>query len=317
MFCYQPEIANGQKVTPGLLNSATELMTPEKFWQLVTSPQTAWLVAKHREVKNGLTPCPSPTGEGGGCAEDVVRKWTADKDFLEYDRTMTSWKKNSREGKAYAACDTDAKRVAMWCDSLKKRLPYVIFIATYPKRAKKEGEEPKMWRNQKHAQLNGLVVIDFDHVEGDVVERWREAYEGLSEADRERILFVFVSPGGHGLKVVFKATLEGNLIDNQMLFARKLGMTVDESCKDAARGTFLTTKEDIIYINEKELFTYEDKEFAEKWNGQYRRGNSQPTLPQQTLPQPLPVREGSDVSGSGSDGECSVLILVDSFDCYS
>ena len=276
MFCYQPEIADGQKVTPGLQNSATELMTPEKFWQLVTSPQTAWLVAKHREVKDSL----------------VDPKWTYDRDFLEYDAMMSSWKKNTREGKAYAACDTDAKRVAMWCDSLKKRLPYVIFIATYLKRAKKEGEEPKMWRSQKHAQLNGLVVIDFDHVEGDVVERWREAYEGLSEADRERILFVFVSPGGHGLKVVFKATLEGNLIDNQMLFARKLGMTVDESCKDAARGTFLTTKEDIIYINEKELFTYEDKVFAEKWSGQYRRGNSQPTM--QTPPDLPCLGEGLD-----------------------
>ena len=162
----------------GLFNSATELMTPERFWQLVTSPQTAWLVAKHREVKESLslTPNPSPTGEGRGCAEDVVRKWTADRDFLEYDAMMTSWKKNSRAGKAYAACDTDGKRVAMWADSLKRRLPYVIFIATYPKRAVKEGAEPKMWRNQKFAQLNGMVVIDFDHVEGDVVERWKEAY---------------------------------------------------------------------------------------------------------------------------------------------
>ena len=263
----------------GLFNSATELMTPERFWQLVTSPQTAWLVAKHREVKDS-------------CAEDVVRKWTADRDFLEYDAMMTSWKKNSREGKAYAACDTDGKRVAMWADSLKRRLPYVIFIATYPKRAVKEGAEPKMWRNQKFAQLNGMVVIDFDHVEGDVVERWKEAYGKLSEADRERILFVFVSPGGHGLKVVFKATLEGNLIDNQMLFARKLGLTVDESGKDAARGTFLTTKEDIIYMNEKELFTYENKVFAEKWSGQYRRGNSQPTM--QTPPDLPCLGEGLD-----------------------
>ena len=260
----------------GLFNSATELMTPERFWQLVTSPQTAWLVAKHREVKESL----------------ADPKWTADRDFLEYDAMMTSWKKNSREGKAYAACDTDGKRVAMWADSLKRRLPYVIFIATYPKRAVKEGAEPKMWRNQKFAQLNGMVVIDFDHVEGDVVERWKEAYGKLSEADRERILFVFVSPGGHGLKVVFKATLEGNLIDNQMLFARKLGLTVDESGKDAARGTFLTTKEDIIYMNEKELFTYENKVFAEKWSGQYRRGNSQPTM--QTPPDLPCLGEGLD-----------------------
>ena len=67
----------------GLLNSATELMTPEKFWQLVTSPQTAWLVAKHREVKDSL----------------VDPKWTYDRDFLEYDAMMSSWKKNSREGR--------------------------------------------------------------------------------------------------------------------------------------------------------------------------------------------------------------------------
>ena len=63
MFCYQPEINTGKSPMAGLFNSATELMTPERFWQLVTSPQTAWLVAKHREVKESLslTPNPSPT----------------------------------------------------------------------------------------------------------------------------------------------------------------------------------------------------------------------------------------------------------------
>jgi hypothetical protein len=337
MFVYQPEINNGQKVVPGVLNSATEYMTPEIWRQLLTSPQTKWLVNKHREVRKSLTPSPSPTGEGesltpnpsptgeGDSGEGGIERWLEDKDYQEYARCMSKGK--TREAKAFADCKDDGKRVEMWCNSLKRRLPYVIFVATYPKRSVKEGAEPKMWRNQKFAQLNGLVVMDVDHVksltpspsptgeggsltpnpsptgEGDFGEGsgcavrkvWEEAYAKLSEADRERILLVYVSPGGEGLKVVLKATLEGNLIDNQILFARKLGMKVDKSCKDAARGAFLTTIDDIIYMNEKELFTYENKEFGEKYNEQYHRGNSQPTL--QTNPLPLPVMEGSVTGG--------------------
>lgn len=63
--------------------------------------------------------------------------------------------------------------------------------------------------------MNGLCVIDFDHIEGDVRKVWQEAYEKLSDEDKRRILFVFVTPSGHGLKVVFIADVKGNLIDNQ------------------------------------------------------------------------------------------------------
>ena len=93
------------------------------------------------------------------------------------------------------------------------------------------------------------------------------------------ILLIYVTPSGHGLKVVFKADVaKGNLIDNMLALAKVLGVEADQSCKDASRMSFICTKEDILFINEDELFTYEDKVFAEKWSGQYRRGNSQPTL---------------------------------------
>jgi len=109
---------------------------------------------------------------------------------------------------------------------------------------------------------------------------WIEAYEKLSKEDRERIVLVYVTPSGHGLKVVFTADPDvGNLIDNQIVFSRKLGLNPDESCKDASRGAFLTTMDDIIFIDEDRLFTYENKEFAEKYGEEYRHGRSGATTP--------------------------------------
>ena len=276
MFCYQPEKPFGQTMRPGVYNSATELMTPELWRQLTTSPQTAWLVSKHREVKAALTDA----------------KWVGDADFLDFDRRMRLSK--SRPAKAYQSLDTDEKRVAAWCDSLKRRLPFVIFVATYPERAAKEGSQPAMWRNQKFARLNGLVVLDVDHID-DVEHVWTYQIQNRNLAELG-ILLVYVTPSGHGLKIVFKARTEwGNLIDNQLRLAKMLGLEADSSCKDAARGAFLTTTADILYMNEEELFTYENQEYAKAYNDQYRRGDSQPTagIPfTDGAAAPLPSREG-------------------------
>ena len=144
-------------------------------------------------------------------------------------------------------------------DNKKKSLPFVIFIATYEEWDKKfenklTGDvtfKKGSWRSQQHCKLNGLCVIDFDHVEGDVRQVWEEAYAKLSDEDKTRVLFVYVTPSGHGLKVVFMADVNvGNLIDNQIVFSKKLGLNPDEACKDASRGAFLTTSEDIIFIDE-------------------------------------------------------------------
>ena len=172
-------------------------------------------------------------------------------------------------------------------DAKKKGLPFVIFIATYDESEKEfenkdTGEKTKRrgkWRNQKYCHLNGLCVIDFDHIEGDVRKVWEEAYAKLSEEDRKRILFVFVTPSGHGLKVVFIADAAvGNLIDNQKAFSLKLGLNPDEACKDASRGAFLTTSDDIIFIDEERLINYQNDAFGEKYNEAYHQGKSQPTL---------------------------------------
>ena len=171
-------------------------------------------------------------------------------------------------------------------DAKKKGLPLAIFIGTFEEsvkvmKDKNTGEEKAVtgcWRLQKHCKLNGLVVADYDHLEGDPREVWTAAYAKLSDEDKARIVLVYVTPSGRGLKVVFMANpAVGNLIDNICDFSLKLGLTADESGKDGSRGAFLTTADDIISINEEKLFSYENQEFIERYNALYRDGNSQGT----------------------------------------
>ena len=168
----------------------------------------------------------------------------------------------------------------------KKQLSLMIFVGTFEewekelenKRTGEKRKEKAMWRSQSHVHLNGLVVADYDHLQGDVRKIWAEAYERLSPEDQARIVLVYVTPSGQGLKPVFTADPAiGNLIDNQLDFSRKLGLPLDESCKDGSRGAFMTTADDIIYINEEKLFTYEDETFSARFDALYRNGQSQAT----------------------------------------
>ena len=187
---------------------------------------------------------------------------------------------------------------------LKKRLPAFIFQATFDVTVSKKGREGR-WRKQAATRLNGLCVLDIDHVEdprqlfmswgltttkttkttvaaSSDLKKLSKVVPVVVEKESElssRILLVYVTPSGRGLKVVFKADPEvGNLIDNMNAMASKLGVEADQACKDASRMSFICTREDILFINENELFDYENKEFAEKYEPFYRGGNSQPTV---------------------------------------
>ena len=129
--------------------------------------------------------------------------------------------------------------------------------------------------------------MDIDHVENprEVFESWRLATG--DKADRTRkddILLVYVTPSGKGLKVVFKADANiGNLIDNQYVMARELGnVTIDESGKDSSRMSYVCKESDILYLD-KELFTYENKAFSERYTALYRDGHSQATKEDETV----------------------------------
>ena len=155
--------------------------------------------------------------------------------------------------------------------SLKRKLPAFIFQAMFDETLSKNGKVGR-WRKQAATRLTGLVVMDVDHVENPQKKfaEWKTLDFGALG-----ILLIYITPSGYGLKIVFKADVaKGNLIDNQQhAMAEVLGVEVDESCKDASRMSFICKESDILYID-KELFTYENKEFAEKYDAEYRAGHS-------------------------------------------
>ena len=194
---------------------------------------------------------------------------------------------------------------------LKRKLPAFIFQATFDETESAKGKIGR-WRKQAATRLTGLVVMDVDHVEdplgafngklkienGKLVAREEWAAEmnyplSIVNSQLDRILLVYVTPSGKGLKIVFKADVtKGNLIDNQHAMAKVLGVEVDESCKDASRMSFICKESDILFID-KELFTYENNKFGEKYDAEYRAGHSRGAAPD-------PVARKNDKQGAES-----------------
>ena len=171
--------------------------------------------------------------------------------------------------------------------SLKRKLPAFIFQATFDETESANGKLGA-WRKQKATRLTGLVVMDLDHLENPLT-----LYQGWIEKGLDLkalgIVLIYISPSGKGLKIVFKARLDwGNLVDNQHAMAKVLGddVVIDESGKDSSRMSYICKESDILYID-KELFTYENKEFAERYNALYRDGHSQATNPHDRYQSPV------------------------------
>ena len=210
--------------------------------------------------------------------------------------------------------------------ALKRKLPAFIFQAMFDETESAKGRKG-CWRKQSATRLTGLVVMDIDHVDNprEKFAEWGLSTDYLgtdlrgfinkdtaSSAGKnnvnpclKNILLVYVTPSGHGLKIVFKADVKkGNLIDNQHAMAKVLGVEVDESCKDASRMSFICKESDILFID-KELFTYENKEFAEKYNTEYRAGHSGNT-------KAVAVASKAAVAGNGPVGSLDADQVSDS-----
>ena len=282
---------------------------------------------KNEGTSTSVQTTPAPPNSGGEKIT-LLNRWAQDENFIKFCQRQEASRKKAAGGKTKGEVFkalTIEKKLQTYCDNLKKSLPFVIFIATYIETASASGKLG-CWRKQAACRLNGLCVIDFDHVDEGVQttppdgtppnlggerlrEIWEEAYNKLSDEDKARILLVYITPSGHGLKVVFMADVNvGNLIDNQKDFSAKLGLNPDEACKDASRGAFLTTREDIILLDER-IFTYENPAFGEKYNEQYRAGKSQPTdlFTTTMTTKTTSAANGGNNLASGEDKELSKL----------
>ena len=211
-------------------------------------------------------------------------------------------------------------------DRLKRSLPGFCFMADHfePNRGSKGTLPEGTWRLQSAAVLNGLVMLDVDHVEDP-----RGLFERMPQhlfddaTSRTAVMLVHVTPSGEGLRVVFQADEErGDIAANQQYMATVLGVQRDESCCNADRLSFAVDKESILFINEK-IFDYDNKEFDEKFGGLYRgvsnqghrttgtvlrttgtvllcngalhsENRPQDALPQDALPQDAPAQEAAN-----------------------
>lgn len=155
------------------------------------------------------------------------------------------------------------KKAKQAADAVKRTLPGACFQAS--DFAVSIGDDPKKkynyqksgrWRDMRYAYLSGLVVIDVDHCGNP-----RELFVRLQQEHDFKalgILLVYVSASEDGMKIVFRADSEysHNLICQQWQMAERLGVLqwVDDACKDSTRLSFLTSPEDVLYCDEKELF---------------------------------------------------------------
>ena len=134
------------------------------------------------------------------------------------------------------------------------------------------------WRLQSQCVLNGLVMCDFDHV-ANPKEKFEEIQKNFDLKALGIVLF-FITPGGEGLKSVSIADINYNLVDNQKRLAKMFGLSIkiDKGCKDSSRLSYIPKWDDILYIDEERLFSYDNPLYDEKYGKQYREGNSQGVL---------------------------------------
>ena len=223
---------------------------------------------------------------------EAMPSWFATR-FMKYCKDMT------KEQGADFQNKTNAQKLQLFSAYEKGEHPFINFCASgYDEselKDKKGNVKKGPWRKQKYVHLSGLVAIDIDHVENPmaIFERWQKELDFKAL----KIYFIYITPLGQGLRVVFRCDVSrGNLIDNQMWMCEKLGVEPDASCKDGSRGYFLTSDENFLYDNLKEMYDDEaDEAFIKKYEPEYRAGNSGSA--KAGTKAPAPVRPSAEQSG--------------------
>ena len=264
MFCYQENTKDLSAVK----------CRREDFWKCIRKSNTPWLIDTRRAVMKAV----------GQHDTEAMAQWSEHEDFRKFDvRTVRSLKTQTAKDR-WKKKGVDKKLLA-WADDLKRTLPAFTFccyefdkVKYKPKKKHKDDPEPKermvTRRQLTGCHLNGLVMLDIDHVENPmgVWERLQQQEELM-----KRVVLVHLTSSGQGIRIIFTADITlGNLADNQIVLAEQLGYTADDSCIDATRNSFAPKEEDILFIDEERLFTYYDEAFDKEFTPEYRKKQTQP-----------------------------------------
>ena len=265
-FCYQENTHFSQAVR----------CSREKFWDSVRHTSTAWKIDSRREILEAVEQHNS----------EVTGKWLKNEDYGKFLAKKRGLKKLSARQKFFEK--SDEERLLAFAQELKDNL--VAFIFSCYEFDATETAKGSMFCHRRLADchLNGLVMLDIDHVDNPL-----EIFEAL-KANQElmaRTALAHITSSKKGIRIIFTADIkEGNLADNQIVFAARLGYKADSSCIDATRNSFAPKEEDILYINEDLLFDYYDEDFDREYTPQYRERKTQP------LRHEFPAADGADGS---------------------
>ena len=237
------------------------------FWREIRKSSTAFNIDTRREILHAVD-----TQD-----ETTLLKWAEHTDFQKFElKTLKGLK--TKTGKEKWQKKPLDKKLLAWADDLKKSLTAFQFCCYQFDEATvktKDGKTKKGARRLlKGCHLNGLVMLDIDHVDNPM-EVWEKLQK--CEALMARVVLVHITSSGHGIRIIFIADRQiGNLADQQISFAAVLGYSPDQSCIDATRNSFAPKEDEILFIDEKRLFTYYDEEFDREFTPQYRDKKTQP-----------------------------------------
>ena len=154
-------------------------------------------------------------------------------------------------------------------DESKHLLPMIYFQGVldaerydaYVSECKEKGVKPKGSRNRAFMKPTQLLMIDLDHVEGDIAELAQEVIHRLQERDLlNHLLLLHKTPSGEGLRIVVQRgeaqmALPFEAAKAQWLHLMGVDQPSDAACSDHSRASFLPIQEDIYHINREALFT--------------------------------------------------------------
>ena len=284
--------------------------TKEVFWEQVKKPNTAWRIDARRAILAAVD-----ASKTQGVA--AIQTWLDSADYQKFLLKKQNLKKKAAI-EAWAA-KTDAEKLLAYAQEIKDNSTAFIYCCYEFDETTTGKGTPFRHRRLAECHLNGLVMLDIDHVENPM-QIW---YQLRDDAEMmKRVALVHITSSGYGIRIVFTADInEGNLADNQIAFAQKLGYQPDESCIDATRNSFAPKEEDILYINEELLFDYYNEEFDKKYTPIYREKKTQPInhkFPSDdradshsSLPAPI-VTSASSQQGSAPVGQVDAESVGDS-----
>ena len=254
------------------IGKPTKSLSEQVLKDLTEHPVNNALIDNYRDAKRQMA-----EAEAQQSVKKLVKKYVT---LEKYQKWLAKELKKDEKRKKKLVPNDDLGRVKLYIAQLKSSLPAVIPTVTHFAEHKDKYGRIGLWREQKYGYLSGLAVLDADHVDNpeELIAAWmqREDFKELG------IVWIFITPSGKGIKVVFKAREEwGNLQDNAYQMAEILGVLdfADGQTKNSDHSHFIPKACDVKFIDWKELFTYENLEYEARFGEAYRKGESAPTNP--------------------------------------